>query len=208
MIKFLMVIVVVIFSVFETEMLQAQGWRRRMLEQIAALQVQIGYVKKGVSIIKDGTKLIGDFKEGEFLLHRNYYDSLLKVSPAIAGNKKAKAIPPLYEQMQSRSLRLLQSADSAELIATHEKKALRLVLEDLWARLQAEMGEFELVITPGRLSLSDDERIALIEKAYERLLAMNAYQKTLYQNTITLLRGRSDGVRDIRIIRALQGIEK
>jgi len=186
---------------------QCQGWRKRMLEQIAALQVQIGYVKQGVKIARDGTRLIGDLKDGEFSLHRNYYDSLLKVSPVVAGNKKAGAIPLLYEQMLGRRQRLLLLSGKAQLLQQQEINALRLLLEGLSERLEAEMDQFELVITPGKLSLSDDERIGHIAQAYERITGMNSYQKTLYKNTLTLLRGRSDGIRDIRIIRALQGLE-
>src|SRR6218665_476162 len=74
----------VLFTALTTGNLQAQAKQQRMLlEQIAALQVYIGYAQKGYSAVKKGLNTIGDFKRGEFNLHTAYLNSLKTVNPKI-----------------------------------------------------------------------------------------------------------------------------
>lgn len=54
-----------------------------LAQQIAALQVYIGYAQKGYSIAKDGLHLVGDIKKGDFNLHSSYFNSLTKINPRI-----------------------------------------------------------------------------------------------------------------------------
>jgi hypothetical protein len=53
-------------------------------QQVAALQVYIGYARQGYSIAKDGLNMIGDIKKGDFNLHNNYFNSLKQIKPAVA----------------------------------------------------------------------------------------------------------------------------
>ena len=57
--------------------------RKYLIQQIAALQVYIGYVSKGYSIAKNGLNTIRDIKRGDFNLHNSYLTSLVTVNPKI-----------------------------------------------------------------------------------------------------------------------------
>ena len=57
--------------------------KKYLIQQIAALQVYIGYVSKGYSIAKKGLNTIQDIKHGDFDLHKNYFSSLASVNPTI-----------------------------------------------------------------------------------------------------------------------------
>src|SRR5882724_1827823 len=52
-------------------------------QQIAALQVYIGYAEKGYKIVSTGLHAIQDIKNGEFSLHQSYFSSLKNVNPKI-----------------------------------------------------------------------------------------------------------------------------
>ena len=62
---------------------QKKTQKQYLIQQIAALQVYIGYAQKGYSIAQEGLNMIGDFKRGEFNLHTGYFNSLKNVNPKI-----------------------------------------------------------------------------------------------------------------------------
>lgn len=72
-------IVLILFAILSTDVKaqtfaewfrQSATQKKYLLQQIAALQVYIGYVQKGYSIAKEGLSAISDIKHGEFKLQR------------------------------------------------------------------------------------------------------------------------------------------
>ena len=55
---------------------QKETQKKYLLEQIAALNVYLGYVKEGYSIARDGLRIINDIKQGDFKLHDDKFQSL------------------------------------------------------------------------------------------------------------------------------------
>ena len=51
---------------------QKKTQKKYLLQQIAALQVYIGYAQKGYRIAKEGLTTIGGFTKGEFDLHSDF----------------------------------------------------------------------------------------------------------------------------------------
>jgi hypothetical protein len=77
----------------------AIGQKKYMIQQIAALQVYIGYLQKGYSIAKKGLNVIGDLKKGEFNLHSTYFNSLKSVNPKIRNSEKVAGCITLQVQL-------------------------------------------------------------------------------------------------------------
>ena len=61
----------------------AQTQKKYMLQHIAALQVYIGYAKKGYNIASKGINTVRNIKNGDFNLHRDFFSSLKNINPAI-----------------------------------------------------------------------------------------------------------------------------
>ena len=57
--------------------------KKYLLQQIAALQVYLGYAKKGYTIVTSGVNTIRNIKNGDFNLHRDFFSRLKNVNPAI-----------------------------------------------------------------------------------------------------------------------------
>jgi uncharacterized membrane protein YobD (UPF0266 family) len=51
---------------------QGATQKKYLLQQIAALQVYIGYMQQGYSIAKQGLNTISDVNNGEYNLHKDY----------------------------------------------------------------------------------------------------------------------------------------
>lgn len=67
---------------------QGATQKKYLLQQIAGLQVYIGYVQKSYSIAKQGLNTVSAIKHGEFNLHKDYFNSLRTVNPKIKNYSK------------------------------------------------------------------------------------------------------------------------
>src|SRR5215217_1209124 len=57
--------------------------KKYLIQQIAALKVYLDYVQKGYAIAQKGLTTIGHIKQGDFNLHRDFFNSLKGVNPNI-----------------------------------------------------------------------------------------------------------------------------
>lgn len=88
--KKLLIISIITLSVFAVNAQTVEEWVSQkktqikyLVQQIANLQAQIIQLKKGYDVAKDGWNMIHDMTNGEFTLHKDYFDSLDKPSTAI-----------------------------------------------------------------------------------------------------------------------------
>lgn len=95
---------------------RAQGWRKTMLAQVAALQGLIGTVEKGYQLAEEGVHLVRDIKSGELDLHTVFFGSLERVDAGVLES------PVLAEARRYLALLGDRAAD--------EEAALRVLTED------------------------------------------------------------------------------
>ncbi|RYZ48581.1 MAG: hypothetical protein EOP49_18350 [Sphingobacteriales bacterium] len=150
-----------IFSSFGT---QAQTWneifeqkktqKKYLLQQIAALEVYIGYARKGYEIVGDGVHLVKDITGGEFSLHKAFFASLGLVNASVSGS-------PAVAEILDRGLSLLGIVKgwNHDLLNGNDKAYVSLVKSGLLAECASELEELLLVITSAKLEMSDDERL-------------------------------------------------
>ncbi|MBO9573555.1 MAG: hypothetical protein J7497_15310, partial [Chitinophagaceae bacterium] len=63
-----------------------------LTQQIAALQIYIGYARKGYEIADKGLTAIGDIKNGEFNLYRDFFSSLREVNSNLHAYSRREGI--------------------------------------------------------------------------------------------------------------------
>jgi len=68
---------------FEEWTQQKKTQKKYLLQQIAALQLYLGYVKKGYEVVNKGLITVRNIKNGDFNLHRDFLGSLKRVNPKI-----------------------------------------------------------------------------------------------------------------------------
>lgn len=182
-----------------------QAQQKTMLEQIAALQVYLGWLKKGNNILKDGTNIIGAIKKGDLTLHTSRFDSLKAVSPGIRNSDKVKAILHLHQAMSdARPLLLRKAAESGQFSAA-EITELRQRCTGLAEESGKDIDELLLVITPGKVSMTDDERIRVVDRLYTQMQQKYTAQKQLNRYVIALADQRQRGTKDAEILREVFG---
>lgn len=145
---------------------QKKTQRKYLLAQITELQIYLGYLQKGYDIAREGLYTIRSIKNGEWDLHRIFFGSLKIVNPRIKNYAKVAAIV----DNQQRVLRTFNNGwkdikASGQFSATELDYCYQVfnrVLDDT----EQNIAMLLLVLSNGELEMTDDERIACIDRLY------------------------------------------
>lgn len=147
---------------------QKKTQQKYLMEQILALKVYKDFVTSGYQVVSGGLNLIGDIKDGEFGLHKNYFNSLKSVNPQVRKYGKVGEIISLqvkvFQSCQSALKALKQSGMMKEEDLLYLKRVFDRAIENGLNLLD----ELTFVITDDQISLKDNERIEQIDRIHEQ----------------------------------------
>lgn len=187
----------------------AQGAKQRkyLLQQIAALQVYIGYVQKGYSIAKQGLNTISDIKHGEFNLHKDYFNSQKTVNPKIKSYSKVADIIALQVNIirvyKEAAKQVKQSGSFAVSEISYINGVFKRLLDDCTKTIDALI----TVTTSGELEMKDDERLKRIDALYNDMQDKYTFVQSFSNEAKLLATSRISEQNDIQISRALNGVK-
>lgn len=196
---------------------QAQTWgewfnqkntqKKYLLEQIAALQVYVGYVQKGYGIAKDGLHLIGDIKNGDFSLHDNYFNSLKNVNPVVKKYPRVDDILSIQDEIIKMVQRARKELPLMQAFSNDELSFINKVYDRLVSDCSGTLNDLEMVATSGKLEMKDDERISRIDTLCDQSAAQFAFAKGFTQDAVVLAKRRLGEQKEIKDSRVLHGIK-
>ncbi|QKJ32832.1 hypothetical protein HQ865_24770 [Mucilaginibacter mali] len=181
--------------------------RKIMVAQIAQYELYLGALKTAYHVSETGLNTAHDLKNGTFHLHNAYLSSLEQVNPLIRNSPKGKAIADL----NSQTLKLF--ADEADwqrqqkLLTTTEMTYLQKVRDNLAAKCQLDMDELLLVLTPGKLQLTDAQRLERLDKIYDRMKDKYAFAGSFTAQCRKLALNRKQHRQDNDQLKKLYGIQ-
>ncbi|WP_340378779.1 hypothetical protein [Daejeonella sp.] len=145
---------------------QNKTQRRYLIEQLAALKVYAGYLKKGYTVARDGIGTIRNISNGEFSLHRDFLGSLKAISPTVRRNPKLFEILTMQLEIIAifSSLRKTQGLQAIDLEYVAEVK--RRVVSDL----DGYLDDLISLTTPTAYQMEDEERIARLNALHANVL--------------------------------------
>src|SRR5699024_2997441 len=126
--------------------------------QIALLATYSDYVRKGYQIMEKGWNTVHNRKDGEFNLHLTHIHSLKKVNPKVKG-ERVEAIQELADELLSDCSKLRHDALQSKMLTDEEADYLKSMLNGYIEETSENMEELNLIITDGKLSMTDDERM-------------------------------------------------
>jgi hypothetical protein len=150
---------------------QKKTQKKYLIEQLIALKVYAGYLKKGYDIASNGLNTIKDFSKGEFNLHNSFVSSLKAVSPVIRKNGKVVDIIILQLEI-SQSFRSISKTNYLEAGTLAYVDHVR---ENVIEECEKDLDELLLVITSGKVEMKDDERLKRLEDIYQNMLNKSAF---------------------------------
>lgn len=143
---------------------QKKTQKRYLLQQIAALQVYLGYARKGYELVGSGLRTVKDFSNGEFFLHGAFISSLSAVSPVVRDHVRIAQIVAFQLEML-KGFNNLSLAERSFLSASNLEYLIS-VKATVLAECSADLQELILIVTPGLVEMSDHERLLRLDKLY------------------------------------------
>lgn len=201
--KMMLILVGLIYAAF----VQAQSNQIKVyLQQIAANKVLIEYIRKGYKIARTGLTTIGDIRNGEFNLHRDFIGSLQIVNPKI---KNASGVTDIlafqvkiikvYQQSFKQIKRSGQFTDTEiDYIYSVFTKLLddtAVILEELLA-----------ITSLSHFQMSDDERIKRIDRLYADIKTNYVFAQHFGNDALVLAVQRMKEKQELEKSRELHGI--
>ena len=187
--------------------IHAQAKQQRMLlEQIAALQVYIGYAQKGYSAVKKGLNTIGDFKRGEFNLHTDYLNSLKVVNPKVKKYARVAEIIALQLKITKSYKSLYQQIRQDDLFYGDEVDYIKRVFERVLENCDTNLDELLNIVTDGKLEMKDNERITRIDIIYQNMLDNYTFSESFSNQTKLMALSKVKELKEAKTSRVLHGI--
>lgn len=154
---------------------QKKTQRRYHAKQLALLQLYLGYVKKGVSVVRRGLNTIENVKNGNFNLHHDFFSSLEHVNPHIANSAKVADIIA-YQVFIIRQLRDVSNYCRRNKNFTPEEvRYVADVYANMLVLCNANLSELLSIIRDEKTKMTDDARVKRIDSIHDDMVDRRAF---------------------------------
>jgi hypothetical protein len=206
--KCIMIMWVILFSFSGQVVAQSTEIQQLLLnvEKLAQLKKILSNMKKGYQIVSTGYNTIKDISKGNFNIHQTFLDGLMQVSPAVRKHKKIAEIISHQTQLVKEYKSAFRRFDASNLFNSNEIRYMDNVYTNLFNKSLQNLEELTMVITAGKLRMSDDERINAIDRIYndiaDKLVFLRTFNKE--NNVLAIQRGRE--MVDTKVSKKLNGL--
>lgn len=196
-------------SIPRTLLAQSQEAQQLLLdvEKLAQFKQILSDLKKGYDILSNGYDAIKNISEGNFNLHQSFLDGLLQVSPAV---QKYERITDII-QYQLRIVKEYKSAfnqfQSGKNFTIDEIDYIGKVYSSLFNESVKNLDDLIVVITAGKLRMSDDERLKAIDHIWTEVQSQYGFLKDFNNSTEMLSQARHQEKQEVDLSRKLYDLK-
>jgi hypothetical protein len=211
-----LILFLLLLTLAATDRANAQTWnewfkqkktqRKYHYEQIAALQVHLDNLKKGITIVYKGLTTIHNIKNGDFNLHRDFFGSLKNVNPRISNSAKVADIIAFQVYVIQNLKRINNYCKNNESFTADEIRYVALVYSNMLFLTDASISELLDIIRSDKTEMKDDERLNRIDNLYEDMLDKHAFVTEFGNEVVLLSHQREKEKREAEILKKLNGI--
>lgn len=144
--------------------------------------------------------------KGNFQLHLAYLNSLLQVSAPIQSDPRITDISTTQAQILQLYQVAYASYSSSPYLSSQDKASLDGLYQSILNQCVEDMGEVNMVLTPGALSMTDDERLSALNRLDERMRTRLLMVMALNRKVSLLLTQRGRHASDITNLQKLYGL--
>ncbi len=206
--KCIMIMWIILFSFSGQVVAQSTEIQQLLLniEKLAQLKKILSNMKKGYEIVSTGYNTIKDISKGNFNIHQTFLDGLMQVSPTVKKYKRIAEIITYQTQLVKEYKSAFRRFDASNLFNTNEIRYMDNVYTNLFSKSLQNLEELTMVITAGKLRMSDDERINAIDRIYNEIADKLVFLRTFNKenNVLAIQRGRE--MVDTKISKKLNGL--
>lgn len=188
---------------------QSQEAKQLLLnvEKLAQLKLMLSHMKTGYQILATGYNTISDISKGNFNLHKTFLDGLLQISPAVRKYKKIADIIDFQLRIVKEYKAAFNEFKGCKRFTLSEIEYMGKVYGNLFNESLKKLEELAMVITAGELRMTDDERIAVIDKIYAGVEEQYLFLNEFNNSTALLSAQRDNEQREIDLMRKIHGIK-
>ena len=205
--KCIVMVWVILFSFSGQVVAQSTEIQQLLLnvEKLAQLKKILSNMKKGYEIVSNGYSAIKDISKGNFNLHEAFLDGLMQVSPTVRKYKKIGEIISFQTQLVKEYKSAFRRFEASNLFNANEIKYMGNVYTNLFNKSLQNLDELTMVITAGKLRMSDDERLNAIDRMYIDMRDKLVFLRTFNNENNVLAIQRSREMVDTRVSKKLNG---
>lgn len=186
---------------------QQSDKEKLMVTQIAEYEMYLHALKTGYNITETGLNTARQLKGGTFNLNNAYFNSLAQVNPVVQNNPKGKAIVSLAAKIGNLFATELTWQRQQKQLSAAELAYLQKVQDNLVTKCQADVAETKEVLTPGKLQMTDQERLARLDKLYADMQDKYAFACSFTDKCHTLATSRAQAKNNKIQLKQLYGIQ-
>lgn len=196
-------IIIVLILIGMCQAAPAQNKYKDLIARIALLKVYLGYLQKGYSTVRNGLTLIGDIKNGEFRLHKDYFNSLKNVNPKIKNYAKIADIISLQIKIINQQRKAFAQAVNCGFFNSSELDYFKTVFSNLVIETHKDVNWLIQLTTNGQLQITDEQRLQQVESLYnhvqEQYGFIRAFSNDLKIHSLQRLKEQQNinGVKDL-----------
>jgi len=207
--KSLVILWVVLISFTSHAVAQSAEVQQLLLnvEKLAQLKKILSNMKKGYEIVSTGYNTIKDISKGTFNIHQTFLDGLMQVSPAARKYKRIADIISFQTQLVKEYKSAFRKFQASNLFNETEIRYMGNVYSNLFTKSLQNLDELAMVITAGKLRMSDDERLNAIDRIFndisDKLIFLRTFNKE--NNLLAIQRGRE--MVDTKVSKKVNGLQ-
>lgn len=178
--------------------------KKYLLEQIAKLQVYLGYVKKGYDIVNKGLTIIGEIKNGDLNMHRMFFDDLKIVKSSISNYSKTRETLSAISFIKDKAEKTKEFLSSSRSFTQSENKFINQQLNNMLIQLLEDATLLNEVLANNAFQMNDNERLERIEEIFESVSSKREWLNGAAYHCNLLAAQRSKNLHDLDFIRELR----
>jgi hypothetical protein len=181
-------------------LVKGQGHEAQQLllnwEKLAQLQSILKNMYEGYQLVSKGYDAIKDISQGNYTLHQAFFDRLLEVSPAVKKYKRIADIINYQKRIMQDRKKSFNYFKATGSFTMNEINYMEKVYSTLFQQSLKALDELLLITTPSRLRMSDNERLAAIDRIFFDM-----------QDTLTFLRSFNNSTKLLAVERIKEQME-
>lgn len=174
-----------------------------LTQQIVALQVYLGYLKKGYEIVDNGLTTIGNIKDGTLNQDQTYLNSLRTVGTVVRNAAEVESILVHQRYIVDAFKKLQSFVYDNEYFTEQEKGYIQAVHLNMLRECQDSVDELNLILNGDETQMTDDDRLARLDKVHEEMLDKYSFTRAFISSTQTLAIQRAKEDQELKTTRRL-----
>jgi hypothetical protein len=151
------------------------------VEKLSQLKGILTSMKKGFDVLSTGYKSVKNIAEGNFSLHEVFLDGMMLVSPEVRKYRRIADIISDQSAIVSEYKSAFKRFSTGGNFTVSELEYLGKVYGELFSQSLDNLDQLAMVITAGKLRMTDDERLQAIDRIFadtqDKLMFLRSFNR-------------------------------